>query len=552
MADPKVSGGTASEPNVQASSGGGFARRSSGLVRDFSQLDQWMYNTLAINVVVAGALIFGLITFIYPRANLALAFIIAGVFCVFEAIFYACLTAIMPRSGGDYVFQSRVFGGGVATVFAFTTTALVQILYYALSGAILATIILAPFFEILGHIYDTTWMIEFGEWVVTKWGIFACGVFVALLAGFINARGLRFLARVQRYTFWTGLVLLVFFIIVLALTPHSDFVSNINGFFEQHYGIHDVYDKTINATEKVDTSFSLEQTLFAAVMAGFLLIYPSWGVQQAGETKRANSVRGNLRAMIGAEVFSVVALVVIGLLLQSHVGRDFMYSSGTLFNEGAANNPLPVPPFLGFFFAIAGNSAIFFWLAFVMFVCWFIIFVSNACLAGTRTSMAMSFDRILPAWLGQVSRRWHVPLNSILLFVALTFPAALLYALVDNAAQYTFSLYLLAIVGFGVSGLAATVLPFTRKRMYDESPAAKYSIAGVPLITIGGAMFVIYSLFSTIVLLTRDELGVNTSKGLWFVFGLWAFSLIVYVIAVLVRRSQKVDLSLSYKQLPVE
>ena len=42
-------------------------------------------------------------------------------------------------------------------------------------------------------------------------------------------------------------------------------------------------------------------------------------------------------------------------------------SSGTLYFEGSADNPLPVPPFLGFFFAMFGNAPIFTWLLLVMF-----------------------------------------------------------------------------------------------------------------------------------------------------------------------------------------
>jgi hypothetical protein len=45
-----------------------------------------MYNVLAMNPVIVGALTFGLVLITYPHANLWLCFIIAGVFCCFEAI----------------------------------------------------------------------------------------------------------------------------------------------------------------------------------------------------------------------------------------------------------------------------------------------------------------------------------------------------------------------------------------------------------------------------------------------------------------------------------
>ena len=94
--------------DVSASASGGFQRRSSGLVRDFSQTDTWMYNVLAMNPVIVGALTFGLVLITYPHASLWLCFIIAGLFCCAEAVAYALFAAAMPRSGGDYVMQSRV------------------------------------------------------------------------------------------------------------------------------------------------------------------------------------------------------------------------------------------------------------------------------------------------------------------------------------------------------------------------------------------------------------------------------------------------------------
>jgi basic amino acid/polyamine antiporter, APA family len=540
------------QPVVQATVGGGFARRSSGLVRDFSQLDSWMYNSLAINVVVGGALIFGLILGTYPHANLPLAFILAGLFCCFEAAAYALLTTVMPRSGGDYVFQSRVFGGAAGTIFGLTLVALVQIFYFAISGGILANIMLAPFFTLLGHNYDASWMISFGTWVQTTTGVFVCGIAVALTAALINFRGLKILAKVQRYTFWTGLAILGIFIVVLLATSHAAFVHHLNNYMATNFHIKNAYGATIAAGGARPGGFSFSQTVLAAVIAGFILIYPAWGVQQAGEVRRANSVRSNMWAMIGAEVFSVALLVLLAVLLENRAGSNFLYASGSLFISGSPHYPLPVPPFLGFLFAIAGNATIFIWLGFVMFVCWFLIFISNATLAATRGIMAASVDQVLPTWIGQVDRRVHVPLRAIVLVTIIAIGPAALYSFVHSFASYTFALYVPAIVAMGVSLLAAAVLPFTRKRLYAASPAARWAVAGIPLITICGVVFVLYAAYSTYAVLSHKELGVNGTNGLELIGGIYAVAIAIYVIARLVRRRQGIDIGQSYKELPVE
>ena len=532
--------------DIQAAAGGGFVRRSSGLVRNFSQFDNWMYNTLAINVVVSGALLFGLMLALFPRANLPLAFIIAGAFCCFEAIGYALLTAVMPRSGGDYVFQSRIFGGAIGMIFGFTLMSTFSIFYFGLSGGVLANIILAPFFTMLGKSYGAGWMVSVGEWLSTGWGLFVCGVIVATVAGVLNARGLRVMARVQRYTFFLGLLLLLMFMAIMLFTSKSDFQNHLNGYMSANFGIQNAYQATVNSAEAAGGGYSFSQTMFASVVAGFMLIYPAWGAQQAGEIRQADSVRSNAFAMLGSEIFSVVVMVALAVLLQHHIGRSFLYASGL------ETSPLPIPAFLGFFFSIAGNAAIFVWLSMIMFICWFLIYISNATLAATRGIMAVSFDRVLPEWIGRVDQRVHVPLRAIILITALGIPVAALYSFINEFAAYTFALFIPAIASFGVSMLAAAVLPFTHSRLYSGSAAARYKVGPVPLITISGLVFAVFSAFCLFAVLTKDEYGANGTKGLTLVGVMWAISIVIYIAARIVRSREGIDLSLSYKELPVE
>src|SRR3954454_6712707 len=156
---------SSSPDRVAQDMGGGFARKASGLVRDFSQMDAWIYNVLALNLVVLIAFFYvaGVVTF--PQTSLWLAVVICGVLCTFEAVVYAFFMSIMPRSGGDYVFQSRVLGGGVASVFVFTAIVLSQTVLVALTAYLGATLVLSPFFVLLGAQYDWQWLIDAGNWV---------------------------------------------------------------------------------------------------------------------------------------------------------------------------------------------------------------------------------------------------------------------------------------------------------------------------------------------------------------------------------------------------
>src|SRR3954463_8885484 len=94
-----------------------FVRKATGLVRGWSTRDAFIYATFSINLVTLGLYIFGYAPFI-PGGSLVWAVLLAGFYLVVQGITYASLIAAMPRAGGDYVWISRVLGGGIGFVLA--------------------------------------------------------------------------------------------------------------------------------------------------------------------------------------------------------------------------------------------------------------------------------------------------------------------------------------------------------------------------------------------------------------------------------------------------
>jgi APA family basic amino acid/polyamine antiporter len=532
----------------------GFVRKASGLVRDFSQLDAWIYNVLAINIVLNVALSYVLVSVTYPRASLWLSLVIAGIFCMFEAVVYAFFTTAMPRSGGDYVFQSRVLGGGVATIFAFTAVTISQMIWMALGGWFGANLILSPFLLLLGAEYHVHWLQSVGAWFPKELGIFVTGVACTAWAAFINIRGLRLYALLQRYVFWIGMVLLTVVLGALLFSSRSDFVSNFNGFMATHYHVADAYATTIKHGGAASFGFSLGDTFLASVIASFALIYPAWGVMQAGEIKRANSLGSNLRAIAGAELFSFVIVAVMAALIVSRVGQHFLYASGSLFyGGGTGSNPLPVPPFFGFFVALVGGSAFMTWVAFGLFLAWFVMWFPNITLGGTRVMIAMAFDRILPESIGKVNRRTHTPINAILWFSVGCLIAVALYSFVHKFTTLTLGLLILNITGFAATMAAAVVFPWRKKAMFESTVAARHKIAGIPTMSIAAVVFLLFVVFVDVQAFRAKELGLNGRDGLIFIFGCYAISTIIYVSSkVYRRRKDNLDLALVYRELPAE
>src|SRR5258708_20768250 len=83
---------------------GFFVRNATGLVREVSWLDAAMYNMIwaSVPLAIAFLLLFG--TAFYVGGNLYLACLAAFLLTVTTGFLYAMLTAIIPRSGGDYTW----------------------------------------------------------------------------------------------------------------------------------------------------------------------------------------------------------------------------------------------------------------------------------------------------------------------------------------------------------------------------------------------------------------------------------------------------------------
>src|SRR5690349_4528365 len=97
--------------------GGGkmlFTRQSSGLVREVSVANALFFNTSAfIGGTMGGAFqiaaLAGIpIVIVGGLTNWSIVAFAVGGLCVLLAFIFASLTSVMPRSGGDYVFTSRI------------------------------------------------------------------------------------------------------------------------------------------------------------------------------------------------------------------------------------------------------------------------------------------------------------------------------------------------------------------------------------------------------------------------------------------------------------
>src|SRR2546427_7197627 len=154
---------------------GYFVRKATGLVRAWSAFDAFIYAFFSVTFVTLGMYTMSFGPFV-PQGHLLPAAIITGIFVTFLVVVYGGLIATMPRAGGDYVWQSRILGGGIAFVLAVTGWWFILWHWVPIYANILSVQFFAPILATAGRG-------ELAPWFSTPAGILltslAVGAFVA-------------------------------------------------------------------------------------------------------------------------------------------------------------------------------------------------------------------------------------------------------------------------------------------------------------------------------------------------------------------------------------
>ena len=525
------------------------------MYRSWSPFDGWTYNVLAMNVVVMIGFTYYSATYLFPGGSLFWAILLCGAFCILEGITYAILTATMPRSGGDYIYQSRILGGAVGSVISFTAIVSAGAMWMAIAGWFGSTLVVSPFLVLIGGTYNIQWMSDLGEWFITPAGFFVMTLLVIAWAALVNIWGMRPYALLQRWFFVVGLVCLGVIFIVLAMNDHASFIDKFNAFMASNFDQANAYQNVLDTAKAQgyapDMSSSFSSTLAIVPLAAFSLIYVAWGVAQGGEIKSGNSLRAQMIQMPGAEVFSAIVAAVLSALLVSRIGTDFLGSIGYLYTEAPDSYPLPVAPLFGAFVgALAENGALLILVA-IAFNAWFWMWHPNITLAASRVMLAMSFDRILPDKVGSVNKSTHTPVTAIIIFSIVCAVFGYLYSY-TSFWELTLATAALNILCFGVSNLAGALLPFRKPELYRDSPAANWKIAGIPVITITGLIFVAFTAWILYMVMKDAAYAINSTRSLVFMGILYLIAIGLYVVGKVRRQRQGIDVNVVYAQIPLE
>jgi amino acid transporter len=534
-----------------------FLRNATGLVKAWSAYDAFIYSFMSVNLVTLG--LYGM-SFAYsiPDGHLLPAVLFTGVAVTFLVIVYAALIAAIPRAGGDYTWQSRILGGGIAFVLAVTGWWFILWHWTPIYANILVVQFIAPLLTTIDQQGAAAWF-------TTPTGIFVSCLLTLAFVGLVVTLGMETYARIQKVCFYGGLAALAVLVALLLFSSPSDFHSAFNREAANLFGAKgDAYQQTIDVARKGGFtassfgSFSFGPSLLLVPFVVFFLLWPNWGATLYGEVRGAKEYRRPFISMFAGLWVTIALVVVVMLLTAKTIGWEFYNAAnaaywnnvGGVANAAAPAVPMwPYPAMLGFW--LIDNHTVQFVLLAVMGL-WFFGWAGTLFLSSTRVIFAAAFDRVLPSWAANISANRRVPYGALVLMIVPSIAVSALYAYAKGFSTWTLDATLVIAITYLGTIFAATILPWRRRDIFASSPIAQLRVAGVPLITIAGLLASAFLIYNLVEWFTQSVYGVNNASSALYMLAMYALAIALYVVARVVRARQGIDLARIHAEIPVD
>jgi amino acid transporter len=249
----------------------------------------------------------------------------------------------------------------------------------------------------------------------------------------------------------------------------------------------------------------------------------------------------------------LVALVLI--LVVKTMGWQFYNAANAAFYAGTA--PVGTWPYPVMFAGWLVDNHLFQALLILVMGLWFFGWAGTLFLSSTRVIFAAAFDRVLPAWAANISAKRRVPYGSLILMIVPSIVISAIYSYVPKFQSVFIDATAVLALTFLGTVVAAIILPWRRKDLYDASPVARYKVAGVPTITV---VAVITALFLLFMLYEWSFNSANlygtafqsTPNSVYYFLATYIVAVVIYVVARIYRSRQGIDLSRIHHEIPVE
>ena len=533
-----------------------FARKTSGLVKELGAFESFSINLISLGPGPAYGLFLIILLFV-TGANLMQATLLAALVAIPVIATYAILAIEMPRSGGEYVYASRMlhpylgFVGGMSRI--------VNVIIYA--GVLpywFITLSVGPGLASWGSVAGNASLANLGNTLLTNntW-IIVIGEVLTVVVG-----AMWIIMKPKRaFRVFSALLILELAALVVALgvlfaAGHSGFVNAVNSFMGSNGYSGNYYNDVANYGAHGDPTFapygsSLTNTLyFVPLVFAFYYMFGGAPSYIAGEFRRTS--RSVARGMAVSFALAVAFAAAIIYAFETVVGMDFLNGAvavsvyPNLFSGAGVPPPLPFGAGLTALpNLVANGNSVLLGIMFLGSVSWYALWLILGLYIFSRYALSFSLDRLFPRSLGNVTRRTHQPWAGI---VVVSVIGIILLPLVTLYTQYfyapfVFLLFFLPMITVGLSSVSLVSLGVRKKKIGYEIAGALsfivtvisgYLVSTLPLL--GGAAG-----FTT----TNQETGYIAILAVFIGSAIWYWAARGFHI-----RRHGVDISLAFKELP--
>jgi len=528
-----------------------FTRQSSGLVRELG-IPAATAISLASVALCNTFINFtnGLIAF--DQVDMVLPLLLGAAVWLVAMFAYKYLLEAIPRAGGEYVYLSRIISpalgamAGISIAIAFT--------YILAANANFTAAFVPLLLNALGSAFGSSAISDAASNVSGQGAIAIISVVMLLVVGVCSFFSLRRVAQIIM-----ALVLFQIFAFLvlgwlLITHSHQDFVNALG----QFSGHPTAYNDILAAAKKDNIPIGVSLGASLVVVPFMVLNYNGvlYSYYVGGELKRPG------RTYIWASVLSIAILVVlwlgVWLLMLNTVGLDFMQSQAKL----GATDPTAYGGITGLQSSAGGlgyglvlSSDPFSKIVVGLGIPATELAVNMAFVAVvTRVLFALSFDRLLPLWLAQISERNAVPTNAIIVALA----GGIVFAIIAsflNLANIIANLALFVALIILAGSVSALALPFRRPDLLLKPGTTELpKVGGIPVPALWGAASTVLALIVVALIITHPSVfGAFTFTSVLTLVLVLGAGPVIYLIARQMRlSSSSIDLRLAMRELPPE
>ena len=526
-----------------------FLRKASGLIRTASGMDTFIYNLglVSVGLGVASMMYYG--PAYYPGGDLIWATILAAVLMACIAFGFITWTITLPRSGGIYVFGSRILPPGIAL-----TMSLVEItawlFYCSIAAYWIIYLGISPAFTLIGYLSGSDAWVNAGAWVVEPWPMFIIGSAILILSGIILSSGMRFYLATQRYVFSAAVIGSILLIVFLMGGTNEEFIAKFNTLMAPILETEKPYEAIIASGKENgwswDGTTDWTQTWLVSNWPFLPLIGSAFSIAIGGEVKSVEKSHtyGMLGAILGA---TIIWLITITLCIDVF-GWEFLGTAAFNYTEGVG---LQTDPTITLLTGVLTGSAVVCVLVSLGFIFWMWMWIPGMHTFGVRALVAWSFDRVAPEAWASISPTRHVPMVAIIFTMLINILFMALFVFTDFFSAIVI-LIEAAVLAWSVVLGAGIFFPYMRPQIYEKSPIAMKKILGLPMMTVACTLGFIAAQFYFWTLFLDEIAAGHDPQQVAIVGGVFVIGLVFYFVMKQIRKSQGVDVTLAFKEIPVE